>query len=62
MMELGQGAGNSKRPSSVTGPAWDRVLAGCVHLLSQERRREPHSQPLERRDSGIKRPSDWTWP
>ena len=42
--------------------AQDRVLAGCIHLLSQGCCRKPHSQQLERRDSGIEKLSDWTWP
>lgn len=39
-----------------------QVLAGCVHLLSQECYRDPHSQQLEKRDSGLEKPPDWTWP
>lgn len=57
--ELQRGAGR-KRPSSM--PGIGRVLAGCVHLLSQECCRDPHSQQLEKRDSGLERPPDWTWP
>lgn len=49
-----------ERPSSRTGIG--QVLAGCVHFLSQECYREPHSQQLEKRDSGLERPPDWTWP
>jgi hypothetical protein len=59
LMELQRRAGR-KRLSPMPGIGW--VLAGCVHLLSQECCREPHIQQLEKRDSGLERPPEGTWP